>query len=75
MEGLTCEHRDLVNVFETAVSFALETGPEVRDEDLSALVEVHCFAFERCFVSEAWKVVNDDVDQGRGGAGRFFDAS
>ena len=38
-DAVVCEHCDLIDVVEGAVALALEAGPEVRDEDLGALVE------------------------------------
>ena len=57
-DAVVCEHCDFVDVFEVAVSFAFEAGPEVGDKDLGPLVEMHRLAFEPYFISETWKVVD-----------------
>lgn len=40
------EHGDVIDVVEVAEALAFEAGPEVCDEDLGALVEPDCGAFE-----------------------------
>lgn len=70
----TGEHGNLVDVLKIPISFPLEASPEVCDEDLGALVEMHRFAFEGCFVTEAWEVFDEDVDEGGSRAGRLFNA-
>ena len=60
------EHGDPVDVVEAAEAVALEAGPEVRDEDLRALVEADGGAAEGVAVVEAGEVVGDEVDEGGG---------
>ena len=45
-DPVVCEHGDLIDIVERAKALAFEAGPEVRDEDLGALVEPDCRAFE-----------------------------
>ena len=40
------EHGDLIDVMERAEALAFEASPEVCNEDLGALVETNCTAFE-----------------------------
>lgn len=67
MEGegkaLTGKNRDLVNVMEFSKIFAVETGPEVCDEDLSPLVQPHPSPIEHGLVAETGKILHDEVDK------------
>lgn len=45
-DPVVCKHGDLVNVMEIAKVFAVEAGPQVRDQDLCALVETDRGVFE-----------------------------
>jgi len=59
---------------EIAIAFALEAGPQVRDEDLGALVEAHLAPLEGHLVPEAGEVLCEQVDERRSGVVRLVDA-
>ena len=63
------EHCDLIDVVEEADALAFEAGPEVRHEDLCALVETDRGAFELVTIVEAGEVVDDEIDES--GSGSF----
>lgn len=69
------EHGDLVDVVEVAGALAVEAGPEVGDEDLRALVQADGGAFVGVAVVEAGEVVDEEVDEGGGGAFGLLNAS
>ena len=62
------EHGDVIDVVEAAEALALEAGPEVGDQDLGALVEADEGALVFVTVVEAGEVVDEEVDEGGGGA-------
>ena len=62
------EHGDLINVVEVAEALALEAGPEVGYQDLCALVETDDGVLVFVTVVQAGKVVDEEVDEGGGGA-------
>ena len=55
----TCKGGDFRDVVEAPVALAFEAGPEVCDEDLSALVEAYFLVFEFHFIPEAEEVVDE----------------
>lgn len=71
---LTCKHSDLIYVVEIAIAFALEAGPQVRDQDLGALVKTHPAPLEDRLVPEAGEVLCEQVDERCGGVVRVVDA-
>ena len=68
------EYGDVINVVEAAEAPALEAGPEVCDQDLGALVEADEGALVFVAVVEAGEVVDEEVDEVRGGAVGSLDA-
>lgn len=48
-----------------AKRFTLKTSPQIGNQDLRALVEPHCAAVKGCFVTEARKVLCEQVHQSR----------
>ena len=67
-DPVVCEHGDLINVVEVAEALALEAGPEVGYQDLGALVETDDGALVFVTVVQAGEVVDEEVDEGGGGA-------
>lgn len=61
-DSVVREHGDLIDVMEIAKALAFEAGPEVRNEDLGALVETDGGAFELVTVVQAGEVVDNEVD-------------
>lgn len=61
-DSVVGEHGDLIDVMERAKALAFEAGPEVCNEDLGALVETDCGAFELVTVVQAGEVVDNEVD-------------
>lgn len=59
---------------EFPVGFATETGPEVCDQDLGALVEAHFLPLEPRPVSEAGEVICNQIYEYCGRAVGFFNA-
>ena len=57
------EHRDLVNVVELAVAFAIKACPQIGNQDLCSFEEADCLAFKPSLISKAGEIVNDDVNQ------------
>ena len=57
--ALTCKHGDFLNVLERSIALAVETGPEIRDENLSSFVQPDPPAVEGCLVSEAWEAFRE----------------
>lgn len=57
------KHGDFVDIIKATVTFTIEAGPQVPDQNLSPFVEADCFALEANLVSEAWEILNQQVDQ------------
>ena len=55
--GRTGEHGDFVNVLKFSKVFAVETCPEVCDENLGPLVQSHLAALEDCLITEAFEIL------------------
>lgn len=62
-DPIVCEHCDLVDIVEFSKVLAVEAGPEIRDKDLSALVQPHLLAVEDCLVAEAGEILGEEVDE------------
>ena len=73
-DPVVCEHRDLIDVVEVAKALTFEAGPEVGDQDLGALVETDDGALVFVTVVQAGEVVDEEVDEGGGGAFGSLDA-
>lgn len=73
-DAVVGEHGDVVDVVEAAGAVAVEAGPEVRDEDLRALVKADGVAIVAVTVVEAGEVVDEEVDEGGGGVLGLLDA-
>ena len=73
-DPVVCEHGDLIDVVEVAEAVAVEAGPEVGYQDLCALVETDNGALVFVTVVQAGEVVDEEVDEGGGGAFGSLDA-
>lgn len=51
---------------ELAKVFAVETGPEVCNEDLGALIQSNSLSVEDCFITEAVETLSEEVDKAGG---------
>ena len=71
---LTSKHRDLVDVVEPSVGFAVEARPYICDKDLGPLEKAHFLAFEDSFILEAGEGFGQEVDEGCCGAVCFCNA-
>ena len=60
---LTGEHGDAVDIMEVTMALAFETGPQIRDENLSSFVKAYSIAFEIMPVIEAREIVHHEVYQ------------
>ena len=72
--GCTSEHRDAIDIMESAIACAFETSPQVCYEDLGPLVEADCLAFESRFVPKVWEVVYQQIHESGCGPIGFFNA-
>lgn len=61
--SIVCKDGQLVNVFKTSPAVALETRPNIGDENLSTLQEGNLFVAIGCLVSERRKVLVDKAQQ------------
>ena len=68
------EHGDLIDVVEIAEALAFEAGPKVGYQDLGALVETDDGVLVFVTVVQAGKAVDEEVDEGGGGAFGSLDA-
>ena len=73
-DPVVCKHGDLIDVVEVAEALALEAGPEVGYQDLRALVETDDGVLVFVTVVQAGEVVDEEVDEGGGGAFGSLDA-
>ena len=73
-DSVVGEHGDMIDVVEGAEALAFEAGPEVGYQDLGALVEADDGALVFVAVVQAGEVVDEEVDEGGGGAFGSFNA-
>lgn len=62
VEAATGKHCNSINVMKMPITFPFETCPKVGDKNLCSFVKSDRLAFEESFVSEAWKMLYDQVD-------------
>lgn len=73
-DPVVCEHSNLIDVVEVAITLTLEAGPEVGYQDLGALVETDDGALVFVTVVQAGEIVDEEIDEGGGGAFGSLDA-
>lgn len=71
---IVCEHGDFVDIVEFSKVLAVEAGPEVRDQNLSSLVQPYLFTVEDCLVAEAGKILGEEVNEASRGVVDAVDA-
>jgi hypothetical protein len=59
----TSKHGYTVDVVKIAIAFFVECSPNVGDQDLRSLHDANRTFFEYRLITEAWKMVSEEVDK------------